>query len=89
MESSVSKPPFHKELLVALFVGGLFGPLVGWLGGMLAMFFASAAIDETRGMRTSAFYIESRALRLSPCRTSWAESNDHNDVGDSSQLLDG
>jgi len=55
MDSSVSRPPLHKELLVALLVGGLFGPLIGWLGGMLAMFFASATIDETRGMRTSAF----------------------------------
>jgi hypothetical protein len=55
MDPSVSKPPLHKELLVAMLVGGLFGPLMGWLGGMLAMFFASASIDETRGMRTSAF----------------------------------
>ncbi len=40
---------------MALLVGGLFGPLIGWLGGMLASFFASAIIDETRGMRTTAF----------------------------------
>lgn len=56
MESSIPKPPLHKELLVALLVGGLFGPLIGWLAGMLAMLFASAIVDETRGMRTSAFF---------------------------------
>jgi hypothetical protein len=55
MDSSIPKLSLHKELLVALLVGGLFGPLIGWLGGMLAMFFASALIDETSGMRTSAF----------------------------------
>jgi len=56
MNSSAStRPPLYKEILVALLVGGLFGPLIGWLGGMLASFFASAIIDETRGMRTTAF----------------------------------
>jgi hypothetical protein len=55
MDASASRPSLHKEILVALLVGGLFGPLIGWLGGMLAMFFASATIGETRGMRTSAF----------------------------------
>jgi uncharacterized protein YacL len=56
MNSSAStKPRLHKEILVALLVGGVFGPLIGWLAGMLATFFASAVVNETRGMRTSAF----------------------------------
>ena len=55
MESASTKPPLHKEVLVALLVGGLFGPLVGWLAGMIATVFASSIIDQTNGMRTSAF----------------------------------
>ena len=54
-----AKPPLYKEILVALFVGGLFGPLVGWIAGMFATFFATVVADDTinstRGMRTTAF----------------------------------
>ena len=54
-----NRPPFYKEVLVALLVGGLLGPLVGWFIGTFATFFAVATVDTSRnavaGMRTSAF----------------------------------
>jgi hypothetical protein len=44
---------------VALLVGGLFGPLIGWLVGTFAAFITSVLIDDSgnnvRGMRISAF----------------------------------
>lgn len=53
------RPPFYKEVLVALLVGGLLGPLVGWFIGTFATFFAVATVDTSRnavrGMRSSAF----------------------------------
>jgi len=51
------KPPLYKEILVGLFVGGLFGPVIGWFIGTFATFFAVTAIDSdnVRTMRTSGF----------------------------------
>ncbi len=62
MESSNSlprQPPLYKEIIVAVLVGGLFGPILGWLIGTFATFFAVVIADDagksTRGMRMSAF----------------------------------
>jgi uncharacterized membrane protein len=53
------KPSLYKEILVALLVGGLFGPVAGWFVGTFATFFTIVIADDTsnatRGMRTSAF----------------------------------
>jgi hypothetical protein len=35
-DSTLTRPQLYKEILVALLVGGLVGPIFGWLGGMLA-----------------------------------------------------
>jgi len=52
-----TRHPLYKEILVAILVGGMLVPIIGWFIGTFATYVAAAAIDTSnvRGMRTSAF----------------------------------